>query len=261
MASELVTPPPGGTKSCSLCKEDVCPFCGDGQDAPYVCPSCGITFHDCCAARYSVQNNIGIKYIFRCPNCTTLLKVDPESVMNLGSEQVAPPPPQESYDTGLLQQIVGEEGQPQEPTGAEGTPNNANISETTGLETGGAVTPEPGATPPATSESALLPATPGPRFTPVKGAGFFIRPRGPLKPPSGSQAPATGIQKDVWKPPTETIPTSPETSQNIKPPVKPPPVDAVRRPVARILVCRICGHNLPQRAARCPNCGGIVTQN
>ncbi len=260
MASELVTPPPGETKSCGLCKGDICPFCGDVQDAPYVCPSCGIAYHSCCAARFSVQNNIGIKYIFRCPNCTILLKVDPESVMNIGAEQVTTPPPQESYDTGLLQQIVGEQSQPQEPPSVEGTPDNANISEVTGLETLGPPTAEPIAVTPGTSGSPSPPTSTGPRFTPTKGSGFF-RPRVPLKSPNESQTPATGIQKDVWKPPTETVPTSPEAFKNIKPSVKPPPIDATRRPVVRVLVCRICGHNLPQKAARCPNCGGIVTQN
>ncbi len=258
MASELVTPPPGETKSCALCKEPICPFCGDVQDAPYVCPSCGMAYHDCCAARYSVQNHIGIQYIFRCPNCTTLLKVDPESVMNLGPAQVGTLPPQEGYDTGLLQQIVGPEGQSPESTSAEGHPENLNLSEIPQPEE--IPTTAPVSTPPGPPGSPPLPTSTGPRFLPVKGPGFF-RPRVPLKPPSGSPAPATAPQKDVWKPPTEVVPMTPEASQNIKPPVKPPPVDVTRRPVTRVLVCRICGQSLPQKAARCPNCGGIVTQN
>ncbi len=260
MASELVTPPPGENKSCGLCKGDICPFCGDAQDAPYVCPSCGLAYHDCCAARYSVQNHIGIKYIFRCPNCTTLLKVDPESVMNLGSEQDTTPPPQEGYDTGLLQQIVGEQGQPQGTTNEEGSPINASPSEQPAPQTGEAAATAPVVTPSSPSGSSPLPTTTGPRFTPVKGPGFF-RPRGPFKPPSGSQAPATGNQKETWKPPTEPVPKNFETSQTSTPPVKPPPLDVTRRPTIRVLVCRICGQSLPQRAARCPNCGGIVTQN
>lgn len=261
MASELVTPPPGETKTCALCKDPLCPFCGDVMDAPFSCPSCGIAYHDCCAARYSVQNNIGIKYIFRCPNCTTLLKVDPESVMNIGVEDVAAPPqPPESYDTGLLQQIVGEEDKPQEEPGAEDTPENAGLSEIPRPQPQEVATSEAITPPPTPSGTAPPLTSPGPRFTPVKGTGFF-RPRVPLKTPNGSAVPGTAAQKDVWRPPPETTPKTPEASSIVKPPVKPPPVDTNRRPVIRVLVCRICGHNLPQKAARCPNCGSIVTQN
>jgi hypothetical protein len=254
MASQLVTPPPGPNKSCSLCKGDICPFCGDPQDAPYACPGCGITYHDCCAARYSIQNHIGIKYIFRCPNCTTLLKVAPETVANLDQTTAEQNKPGESYDTGLLQQIVGDQGQPQE------SPENGAHPEIPVTQPAEMAPKEPPTIPPSDQSSSIPPPATGPRFTPARGPGFF-RPRGPLKPPSGTQAPAAGDQKEIWKPPTETVAKTPEAASTTKPPVKPPPLDATRRSVARVLVCRICGHSLPQRAARCPNCGGIVTQN
>jgi len=238
MASNLITPPQGMVKPCDLCKGDICPFCGDSQDAPFLCPGCGIAFHDCCAARYSIQNNIGIKYIFRCPNCTMLLKVDPESVINVGAEQVTSSSFQEDYDKDLLQEIISEEDKQAKESGVEEPSPTANLPNITN-------TPE--------LASSRVPS--GPRLAPI-GTGFF-KPRGFIKPTGPPQTTINNVQKEVWTPPADST----SSSQGIKTPAKPPPLEPTRRLQTRVLVCRICGHNLPQRAARCPNCGGIVSQN
>jgi len=61
---------------CHLCQEEICPCCADINDTLQICESCNSAFHNCCVTNYTIQNNIGIPHIFRCPKCDILLKID-----------------------------------------------------------------------------------------------------------------------------------------------------------------------------------------
>lgn len=65
---------------CYLCNEEICPICLDVYDLPQICEDCGDVFHNCCILDYSIENNIGIPFIFRCPQCGSLLKLKKEDL-------------------------------------------------------------------------------------------------------------------------------------------------------------------------------------
>jgi len=67
---------------CHLCQEEVCPCCADINDTLHICESCKSAFHSCCMTNYTIQNNIGIPHIFRCPHCDILLKIDQDEIVS-----------------------------------------------------------------------------------------------------------------------------------------------------------------------------------
>ena len=73
---------------CHFCNEDICPVCADVHDIPLVCEDCNTSFHNCCITNYTINNNIGIPNIFRCPNkdCDVLLKIDEDEIIEVSGE-------------------------------------------------------------------------------------------------------------------------------------------------------------------------------
>ncbi|MBY9010384.1 MAG: VWA domain-containing protein [Candidatus Lokiarchaeota archaeon] len=66
---------------CHLCQEEICPCCADINDTLQLCEGCGAAFHNCCVNNYTIQNNIGIPHIFRCPKCDILLKIKQDEIV------------------------------------------------------------------------------------------------------------------------------------------------------------------------------------
>ena len=66
---------------CHLCQEEICPCCVDINDTLQLCEGCGAAFHNCCVTNYTIQNNIGIPHIFRCPKCDILLKIKQDEIV------------------------------------------------------------------------------------------------------------------------------------------------------------------------------------
>jgi hypothetical protein len=66
---------------CNLCHEEICPCCADINDTLQLCEGCGTSFHKCCVTNYTIQNNIGIPHIFRCPKCDILLKIEQDEIV------------------------------------------------------------------------------------------------------------------------------------------------------------------------------------
>jgi hypothetical protein len=73
---------------CHLCKEEVCPICTDIYDIPLVCEDCNTSFHNCCITNYTINHNIGIPNILRCPgpSCDVLLKIDEDEIIEVSGE-------------------------------------------------------------------------------------------------------------------------------------------------------------------------------
>ena len=73
---------------CHLCKEEVCPICTDVYDIPLVCEDCNTSFHNCCITNYTINHNIGIPNILRCPgpSCDVLLKIDEDEIIEVSGE-------------------------------------------------------------------------------------------------------------------------------------------------------------------------------
>ncbi|MBY9014707.1 MAG: hypothetical protein KGD68_03360 [Candidatus Lokiarchaeota archaeon] len=66
---------------CHLCQEEICPCCADINDTLQLCEGCGAAFHNCCVTNYTIQNNIGIPHLFRCPKCDILLKIRQDEIV------------------------------------------------------------------------------------------------------------------------------------------------------------------------------------
>ncbi|MHA2195728.1 MAG: hypothetical protein ACXABO_09075 [Promethearchaeota archaeon] len=73
---------------CNFCKEEVCPICSDIYDIPLTCEDCNTNFHNCCLTNYTINHNIGIPNILRCPvsTCDTLIKIDEDEIIELSGE-------------------------------------------------------------------------------------------------------------------------------------------------------------------------------
>lgn len=88
LAVDLITLSPDDEEICTICKQEICPICEAHSDEIHKCFNCDTKFHSCCAAKYSLANNIGFMHIFRCPQCQTLLKLDEEYVHMIYQEEL-----------------------------------------------------------------------------------------------------------------------------------------------------------------------------
>jgi DNA-directed RNA polymerase subunit RPC12/RpoP len=66
---------------CFLCKEEICPVCMEVGDKLVICEECKTHFHNCCITNYTIQHNIGIPHIFRCPKCDILLQIEQDEIV------------------------------------------------------------------------------------------------------------------------------------------------------------------------------------
>ncbi|MBY9005294.1 MAG: hypothetical protein KGD63_00890 [Candidatus Lokiarchaeota archaeon] len=80
LATDLITLSPDDKNECILCEQKVCPICEAYSDEVHKCYNCNSPYHSCCATEYSIVNNIGLPYIFRCPKCSAILKLDKDFV-------------------------------------------------------------------------------------------------------------------------------------------------------------------------------------
>ncbi|MFW9989704.1 MAG: hypothetical protein ACFFC3_13695 [Candidatus Odinarchaeota archaeon] len=71
---------------CYFCNEELCPVCMDVHDIPLICEDCNSSFHNCCITNYTINHNIGIPNILRCPSCDVLLKIDEDEIIELSGE-------------------------------------------------------------------------------------------------------------------------------------------------------------------------------
>ena len=87
LAVDLISLDSDDEEICSICNQEVCPICGALSDEVNKCFNCNTKFHGCCASKYALTNNIGFNHIFRCPQCSQLLKLDEEFVEMVISEE------------------------------------------------------------------------------------------------------------------------------------------------------------------------------
>jgi len=87
LAVDLISLDSDDEEICSICNQETCPICDANTDEVNKCFNCNTKFHGCCASKYSLTNNIGFKHIFRCPQCSQLLKLDEEFVDMVVSEE------------------------------------------------------------------------------------------------------------------------------------------------------------------------------
>jgi len=73
---------------CHFCQEEICPCCANINDKLLICEECGTKFHKCCVTNYTIQHNIGIPHIFRCPKCDILLKINQDDIVSPYDEKM-----------------------------------------------------------------------------------------------------------------------------------------------------------------------------
>ncbi|MFX1377660.1 MAG: hypothetical protein ACFFA4_01075 [Promethearchaeota archaeon] len=80
LAVDLISLSPEDEEICDICEQELCPICEAHSDEIHKCYNCNAKYHNCCGAKYSIAKNIGIRHVFRCVQCETLLKLDEEFV-------------------------------------------------------------------------------------------------------------------------------------------------------------------------------------
>ncbi|MFW9902023.1 MAG: hypothetical protein ACFFDY_12190 [Candidatus Thorarchaeota archaeon] len=92
---------------CHFCNEEVCPVCTDVHDIPTICEDCNTAFHNCCLTNYTINHNIGIPNILRCPSCDVLLKIPEDEIIEL-SEEIEGESVKEYMEKEVLQDLPEE---------------------------------------------------------------------------------------------------------------------------------------------------------
>ncbi|MCK4380636.1 MAG: hypothetical protein KAW51_05800 [Candidatus Lokiarchaeota archaeon] len=100
---------------CHFCSEEICPVCADVHDIPLVCEDCNKSFHNCCITNYTINHNIGIPNILRCPSCDVLLKIDEDEIIEVSGE-VEVSTVKEYMDTEVLGDMLESMPKKEEPS-------------------------------------------------------------------------------------------------------------------------------------------------
>jgi hypothetical protein len=103
LAVDLISLDTQDKEVCDICEQELCPICGAHSDEIHKCFNCDAKYHSCCAAKYALTNNIGIKHLFRCVKCDTLLKLDEDFVEMIYMEEKEEP--EESQDLESEQEV------------------------------------------------------------------------------------------------------------------------------------------------------------
>lgn len=88
LAKNLVKSTEQDKLECEICHDEVCPVCTDVADSPMICTDCKKAYHLCCITNYTINNNIGIPHIFRCPQCDVLLKIDQNLIVGADDPEI-----------------------------------------------------------------------------------------------------------------------------------------------------------------------------
>jgi len=252
LAVDLISLDPGEEEICTACEKEICPICEAFSDEVKKCFNCGAKFHSCCAAKYSISNNVGFHHIFRCPQCETLLKLDEELVDDIYSEEfgveVSEPSDEEffseesdriskhsyeSYDEQIVSSNMSKQEsfnefepkiEPPLETSYQASDNNASI--------GAKLNPPPPGPPPESIRT-------------IKVGGFFGK---EIELKDGKVEPEiSGKQLTISSKSSGEISEEKISITKLRPP----------RKRGSIKFCKICGESV-SGSKTCPNCGARV---
>lgn len=89
---------------CFFCNEYMCPVCTSEFDIPLKCPDCDAMFHNCCATNYTLNHNIGIPHIWRCPKCDALLQINEDEIIGVATSET-----EEGLEFSSVKEYIGME--------------------------------------------------------------------------------------------------------------------------------------------------------
>ena len=235
LAVDLISLDPDDEEKCDICEKEVCPICTAYSDEIHKCFNCNAKYHACCAADYSISNNIGFKHLFRCSQCDTLLKLDEDYVDMIYEEEHGEEVEQHIEYEEIIDSAV-EEDIPEFQTIDESTYNDEDqkISIGEGLLSPGILKSPP-------SLKNIQQESPPPKK--VRVGGFF-----------GQEIDVKSIEsnENLLSSATETIISEAEGSTQVKEKISITKLKPPRR--STIKLCKICGFTL-RGTSNCPKCG------
>ncbi len=223
LAAELISLDPEDEEICGICNKEICPICETHADIIHKCYNCGAKYHSCCAAKYAINNNIGLKHIFRCIKCDTLLKLDEDFVSMIYQEEFAPEIEKEAISK---EQLQGQEIE------------SESVESSTGVEQH-----LEGLTEKISPEKEIIEENGIQRVIP---SGYF-GPKIIIKSPTSKEAVVNEVSKTlevIEERESKRISKETLSITSLKPPPK----------KGSIKLCNICGETV-RNASICPNCG------
>ncbi len=235
LAVDLISLDSEEEERCDICEKEVCPICSAYSDEVHKCFNCNAKYHACCAADYSISNNIGFNHLFRCIQCDTLLKLDEEYVEMIFEEEYEEQQEQELPTEEIVKEGIEEELPEEihtEEQLIEEDYNHVVIGE-------GILNPDKFKSPPSLSK-------PPPDITPTKKirvGGYF-----------GQEVSVklNGSSNNLIPSATESVTKDTEGSTQVKENIS----ITTLKPPRKILIkfCQMCGHTL-RGTSTCPICG------
>jgi len=235
LAVDLISLDSEEEEKCDICEKEVCPICSAYSDEVHKCFNCNVKYHACCAADYSISNNIGFNHLFRCIQCDTLLKLDEEYVDMIYEEEYEEQQEQELATSEIVEEVIEEEYSEENHTEEqliEEDYERVVIGE-------GILNPDKLKSPPSLSK-------PPPDVTPtkkVKVGGYFGQ--------EVSVKPNNSINNLVPSA-TESVVSDTEGSTQVKEKISITTLKPPRK--TTIKFCQMCGHTL-RETFTCPICG------
>ena len=235
LAVDLISLDPDDEEKCDICEKEVCPICTAYSDEIHKCFNCNAKYHACCAADYSISNNIGFKHLFRCTQCDTLLKLDEDYVDLIYEEEHGEEVEKHIEYEEIIDNAV-EEDIPEVQTIDESTYNDEDQKITIGE---GLLSPGILKSPPSLKN--IQQESPPPKK--VRVGGFF-----------GQEIAVKPIEsnENMLSSATETIISEAEGSTQVKEKISITKLKPPRR--STIKFCKICGFTL-RGTSNCPKCG------
>jgi len=240
LAVDLISLDSEEEEKCDICEKEVCPICSAYSDEVHKCFNCNVRYHACCAADYSISNNIGFNHLFRCIQCDTLLKLDEEYVDMIYEEEYEEQIEQESVSPEIIDKSTEEEyieenlikEQVIEDQIVEEDYDQVIIGE-------GILNPEKFKSPPSLSKPPSI-VTPSKK---VRVGGFFGQ-KVSVKP--------NGSNNNLVSSATESGVSDTEGSTQVEEKISITTLRPPRRSTVKL--CKMCGYTLIG-ASICPKCG------
>ena len=235
LAVDLISLDSEEEEKCDICEKEVCPICSAYSDEVHKCFNCNAKYHACCAAEYSISNNIGFNHLFRCIQCDTLLKLDEEYVDMIYEEEY-----EEQQEQELATPEIVEEGIEEEYLEENHTEEQLIEEDYEHVVIGeGILNPDKLKSPPSLNK-------PPPDITPTKKVrvgGYFGQ---------EVRVKLNGSNNNLVPSAIESVVSDTEGSTQVKENIS----ITTLRPPRKILIkfCQMCGHTL-RGTSTCPICG------
>jgi len=235
LAVDLISLDSEEEEKCDICEKEVCPICSAYSDEVHKCFNCNAKYHACCAADYSISNNIGFNHLFRCIQCDTLLKLDEEYVEMIYEEEY-----EDQQKRDLIVSEIVEEGIEEEYLEENHAEEQLSEEDYERVVIGeGILNPEKLKSPPSLSKSPSE-VTPTKK---VRVGGYFGQ---------EISVKSNGLSNNLVPSATESLVSDIEGSTQVKEKISITTLNPPRK--ITIKFCQMCGQTL-RGTSICPICG------